>query len=139
MAKVRTVWLKAGALSITLASCHPFGCGSSQCVKDHEYGGAKHCMTVLEASLVIVRGAHLPAGAEFDPGTIQSELIGGMNNTLAAGARRGMSRDAVYKDLERSKNAYVQAYAASKVDPHQKLVNLFNDVNGCLPHSEPNS
>jgi hypothetical protein len=131
-------FVQAAALSVMLSSCHPFGCGSSKCVNDHLYSGAKRCNAVLEASLVIVHSTSLPPGAQFDPGAIESDLIGGMDDTLVAGANLGMSRDAVYKDLDRAKNAYLEAYAASKADPHRKLVALFDDVNECLPHSKPN-
>jgi hypothetical protein len=133
-----TPFAQAALISLMLSSCHPYGCGSSQCVKDHEYEGAKRCNAVLEAGLVIVSSTPLPRSAQFDRGEIQSELIDGMDNTLRAGARLGMSREAIYADLNRAKHAYLSAYAAKKADPHEKLVALFDDVNLCLPHSKPN-
>ena len=129
--------LTAGAFSAALASCHPFGCGSWRCVDQHEYDGGKHCNAVLRASLDVVRNRPLPPGTHFNAAAVQSQLIY-LDDTLASGARLGMSRDEVYRDLDHAKLAYVRSYAASNADPHQKLAALFKDVNACMPRSNPN-
>ena len=137
MRRLAAAFAQSAAFSVVLTSCHPFGCGSWRCVYEHQYTGGKRCNAVLAASLEIVRNTRLPPGSQYDAGAIQSELLG-VDDILVSGAQLGMSRDAVYKDLDQAKNAYLQAYAARKGDPHQKLVALFGDVNECLPHSKPN-
>lgn len=130
---------KAGALSVLLSGCHPFGCESSRCVDEHVYADSKRCNAVLEASLVIVRNSRLPSGANFDASAIRSELIDRFDRVLANGAKLGMSGDAVYKDVEQAKVAYLSAYAERRTEsPQQKLHSLFEDVNDCIDPGGPN-
>jgi hypothetical protein len=124
-------------LTVLLSGCHPFGCDSSRCVDEHIYTDARRCHAILNASLMIVSRTGLPNGSNYDRNGIDSILAGGMNNKLATGARLGMSRDTVYKDLEQATNAYLVAYEkrTSRIprqNPEQKLRPLFDDINSCF-------
>jgi hypothetical protein len=43
-----------------------------------------------------------------------------------------MPRGAIYKDVEQTKRAYLQSYAAKQGSSRQKLAGLLKDVNACL-------
>lgn len=66
-----------------------------------------------------------------------------MNYKLATGARLGMSRDEVYKDLEQATNAYLVAYEKRTMqipqqNHQQKVRPLFDDINSCYKQAGPN-
>jgi hypothetical protein len=126
------------SMLLVLSGCRPPDCETPQCAHD-EYMQARHCNAVLEASVIIVGNTRLPSSAKYDAGAIRSLLIEDMDYTLASGMKLGMSRNAVYTDLEQAKAEYLGAYAARRGDSRQKLRGLFNDVNDCLPHNDPYS
>ena len=113
-----------------LLSVIPTSCGKG--VDERAYAHAKDCEAVLEASLVIVPAVHLSAHAKFDPGAIQAVSEDYLEGALGEGSKTGMPREAIYKDLEQAKRAYLNSYTSRTTEnPRQKLLHLFDDINRC--------
>lgn len=126
-------------LGLTLSGCHPYGCGSSKCVTEHEYADAKRCSAVLDASLEIMQTAHLPKSATFDPGAVQAQAIESYDAAVRSGAELGLPQAVILKDVEHAKAAYLKSYRDRPASNAQvKLRTVFDDLNSCVKE-DPNA
>jgi hypothetical protein len=119
-------------LSLILSSCYSNGCGSERCLHQRVYADTKRCSAVFGASIMIVQTPSLPSGEIFDRGAIEDHEMQTLDFALLHGATLGMPRAAIYKDVEQTKRAYLQSYAAKQGSSRRKLAGLLKDVNACL-------
>lgn len=75
----------------------------------------------------------------IDSGAINSLQIGGLEGTLARGQKLGMSRVAVYNDLERATNSYLASYSKRAGSSSGRTrQSLFDDITECVSLGGPN-
>jgi hypothetical protein len=122
-------------LGSILSGCYSGGCGSERCANEHAYATAKSCKTVLETSLIIVPAARWPSTPKFDASRIRTHAEDYVDMALGSGSKLGMRRDAILKDLEQAKLAYVNSYNSRTADPQHKLAELLGEVNRCVTPS----
>lgn len=118
------------AFGMFLASCHPFGCGSDQCVKEHFYTDARHCHSVQAAASDIIPTLNPADRARFDTGALADDQSWGVEASLESGTKLGLSHAAVFKDLQQDRIAYLRSFNARAKTSRPADI-LFHDLTEC--------
>ena len=116
--------------SALLLASHPYSCHKT--TAQEAYAHDKGCFAALDANLKIVPAARFKQ-ANLDPGAVDQVSTENMSSAYDWGERLGMSPDAVYKDLERARAAYVKSHTWQPPGTsRRKFVALGRDLHECV-------
>jgi len=118
------------AFAMLLASCHPFGCASDQCVKERFYTDARHCHSVQTVASESVPTLSPADRLRFDLGALADDRSWSVEGALESGAKLGLTHAAVFKDLQQDRLAYLQSFKARSKSSRPADI-LFHDLTEC--------
>jgi hypothetical protein len=123
----RTVYSFAGVIVLFTS---PYSCHKP--TSQEMYAHAKGCFAALDTNLNIVPPARFTQ-AGLDPDAIEMASSDDMSGAFDMGKEIGMKPDAILKDLQRAKAAYVRSHTwQPPAGAGRKFIALGNQVNGCL-------
>jgi hypothetical protein len=111
-------------LGMPLAGCHPYGCGSTRCVTQHEYDGALHCFAVHAVAAELVPSLPPTDQAAFSVGSLQDAESEDTEGALSRRAQLGFGHDAIFRQLQLEKTRHLETVSAS---PRAHLASLLRD------------
>ena len=121
----RRAYCFAGLL---LVGQSPYSCHKP--TPQESYADDKLCLSAYRTGLEIIPDAQFEQ-ARLDRSSVQDAA----NNSLAAayadGKQLGLSSDAIARDLEHARRAYLAAHSGGS-DAAQKMAALRSDMNNCL-------
>jgi len=113
---------------LLLLGAPPYSCHKP--TLQESYADAKHCSSVYSAGLKLIDGAAF-AQAQLDPRLVEDAKNNSVSAAYVDGKQLGMSADAIGKDLDRSRAAYLASHTGG-LDAAQKMASLRADMNNCL-------
>jgi hypothetical protein len=95
-----------------LYGCRPYGCDTDQCVQEGLYARAKHCYSVEQAGVQMMGDPRSRTTIPGDASALRSMAMEDMSLAFNQGRTLGLAPEAIRRDLERARIAYLRPFTS---------------------------
>lgn len=126
----RRTALAISACATLLCGCRPYGCDTDRCVEQATYNRSKQCYVAYQAGVQVRGDPRSRTHIRGDASVLQSQALRDLDLALKRGHKLGLDREAIYRDLERERLAYLRPFASGTATSAQYDM-LVENISRC--------